>query len=210
MILRSPVCIGEGNNFCRVEEELDKRFDLGVVAAGKLDAEDCCSFEVSNGVFDRVDVVRGAFIVELGDGVGDGSKVWVSLAAKPNQGTNIFLQNFGKMLLFIDGHVDVRNRIDWVATAVGCGFRYGSRIVKLCLFNQLESIIFLVHVEGNVIIFIFVTIKVNSKKMFNITLEVHIKAFTKFFSECFLNFTACAEYKGSHRRRGQERVEVLL
>ena len=31
--------------------------------------------------------------------------------------------------------------------------------------------------------------------MFNITLEIHIKAFTKFFSECFLNFTACAEVK---------------
>ena len=141
---------------------MNKRFDLGVVATGELDAEVCCAFQVANSVFGGINVARGAFIIELGDDVGDGGKVWTSLAVKPVEGTDIFLQCFVKMLSFIGGHIDVWDIIDWVTTAVGCGFRCGSRLIELSLLNEFTSIDFLAHVDGNVIFFIFVALKVNA------------------------------------------------
>ena len=72
-------------------------FDLSVIAAGELNAEVGSAFEVTDCVFCSVNMARAAFIVELWDEVCDGGKIWTSLAAKPIQGPDIFLENFVEM-----------------------------------------------------------------------------------------------------------------
>ena len=66
------------------------------------------------------------------------------------------------MLSFISGHVDVWYGIDWVTTAVRCWFRCGIVLIELSLFNEFTSIVFLVHVDCDVIIIIFLAFKVNT------------------------------------------------
>ena len=82
LVLCSPVCVGERCDFGRVERELNKGFNFCIITAGELDAEVGGSFEVSDRIFNSVNVPGRAFIIILRYDVGDGGEVWSSLAAQ--------------------------------------------------------------------------------------------------------------------------------
>ena len=103
LVLSSPVCVGERCDFGRVEQELDKGFDFSVIAAGELNAEVSSSFEIADRIFNSVNVSGGAFIIVLRNDIGDGSKVWSSLAAQPVQRANILLKEFVELISFCGG-----------------------------------------------------------------------------------------------------------
>ena len=65
----------------------------------------------------------------------------------------------------------------------------------MCLDDELEGIVFLAHVDSNVIFVIPVAIKINSQKMIDFTLKVCIKDSAEFFFKCFFDFAALTEVK---------------
>jgi len=161
LVLCSPVCVSEGCDFGRVKRELDEGFDFCVIAAGERNAEVGSSFEMANGVFNSVNVPGRALVVELRDDIGDGGEIWAHLTAEPVEIANILLKEFVKLLSFLGGHINIRDGVNWMTTAVGGWFGCGSSRVELCCHNEFESIVMLTHVNGDVIVRILSTIKIN-------------------------------------------------
>ena len=67
-------------------------------------------------------MARGAVVVILGDDVGNSGEVRSCLAAEPVQGANILLEGFVEGLVFVRWEIDIRDGVNWMATAVESGF----------------------------------------------------------------------------------------
>jgi len=105
----------------------------------------------------------GAVVIVLGDDVGYGGEVGSCLAAEPVQRANVLLQGFVEGLAFVCGKVDIGDRVNWMSATIGSWFRCGSWVIELGTDDEVDSIIFLVHVNHQVIIVIVSDIsKINS------------------------------------------------
>jgi len=108
-------------------------------------------------------MARGSVVIVLGDDVGYGGKVGSCLTAEPVNRANVLLQGFVKGLAFVGEKVDVGDGVNWMSASIWSWFRCGGWVIELGANDEVDSNIFLVHVNRQVIIVVVSDVsKVNS------------------------------------------------